>query len=124
MNLGAVAGVVVGAVLLVSGVLKLAAPAWPDQAAELGAPRWTVPVVPWVEIALGAALVAGVARPVAGVLAAGLLAAFTVLLVARLREGRRPPCACFGRLSRRPLGWGSVARNVVLVAAALLAATA
>ena len=42
----------------------------------------------------------------------------------RLAEGRRPPCACFGALSRRPVGPGSVVRNVVLIALALLAAFA
>ena len=58
------------------------------------------------------------------VAAAALLGAFTVLLVVRLAQGRRPPCACFGAWSTRPVGFGSVARNVVLIALALLAATA
>ena len=122
---GAVAGVAVGAVLLISGGAKLAAgERWPAQARALGAPAFAVPAVPWLELGLGALLVAGVARPLTGVLAAALLTVFTVLLVIRLAQGRRPPCACFGRWSARPIGPGSVARNVVLIAAALAAAFA
>ena len=64
MTVAAVAGVVLGAVLLVSGALKLAAgPRWAAQAVELGSPAIAVPVVPWVEIGLGALLVTGVWRP-------------------------------------------------------------
>jgi uncharacterized membrane protein YphA (DoxX/SURF4 family) len=120
-----VAGVVLGAVLLLSGAAKLAAgPRWAAQAAALGSPAIAVPVVPWVEVALGSLLVTGVWRPVVAVVSAALLAAFTVLLVVRLVQGRRPPCACFGAWSTRPVGYGSVARNLVLIALALLAATA
>jgi len=120
-----VAAVVLGAVLLLSGAAKLAAgPRWAAQAAALGAPAIAVPVLPWVEVGLGALLVTGVWRPVVAVAAAALLGAFTVLLVVRLAQGRRPPCACFGAWSTRPVGFGSVARNVVLIALALLAATA
>jgi hypothetical protein len=41
-----------------------------------------------------------------------------------LLDGRHPPCACFGALSRRPIGWGSVVRNLVLLALAVTAALA
>src|SRR4051794_41620477 len=105
------AGVVLGAVLLLSGAAKLAAgPRWAAQAGALGAPAMAVPVVPWVEVGLGALLVTGVGRPVVAVAAAALLGAFTVLLLVRLVQGRRPPCACFGAWSTRPVGFGSVAR--------------
>lgn len=119
-----VAGVVVGVALLLAGALKLASPLWPVQARELGAPRWAVPVVPWVEIGLGSLLAARVVPPLVGVAAAGLLAVFTALLATRLAQGRRPPCACFGSRSERPIGPGSVVRNVVLAALALVAAFA
>ena len=123
--MAAVAGVVLGAVLLLSGAAKLAAgPRWAAQAAALGAPAVAVPVVPWLEVGLGALLVTGVWRPVVALAAAALLLVFTVLLVVRLAQGRRPPCACFGAWSTRPVGLGSVVRNVVLIALALLAATA
>ena len=125
MSLAALAGVVLGAVLLVSGAAKLAAgPRWAAQAAALGSPAVAVPVVPWLELGLGALLVTGVWRAEVALAAAVMLGAFTLLLVLRLAQGRRPPCACFGAWSTRPVGPGSVARNVVLIALALLAATA
>ena len=124
MTVAVVAGVVLGAVLLLSGAAKLAAgPRWAAQAATLGAPAVAVPVLPWVEVGLGALLITGVWRPVVALAAAALLGAFTMLLVVRLVQGRRPPCACFGAWSTRPIGVGAVARNVVLIALALLAAT-
>ena len=124
MTVAVVAGVVLGAVLLLSGAAKLAAgPRWAAQAAALGSPAVAVPVLPWLEIGLGALLVTGVWRPVVALAAAALLTVFTALLVVRLVQGRRPPCACFGAWSTRPIGVGAVARNVVLIALALLAAT-
>ena len=108
--MGTAAAVVVGVVLMLSGAAKLFAPAWPAQAAELGAPRWAVPVVPWVEVVLGSLLAAGVGRPATAWLAAVLLTVFTVLVAVRLAQGRRPPCACFGRLSTRSIGAGTILR--------------
>jgi hypothetical protein len=53
--------------------------------------------------------------------AAALLMVFTAVLVMRLLEGRRVPCACFGARSAKPIGIGSVIRNLVLIALALVA---
>lgn len=120
-----VSSVLLGAAFVVAGASKLAAgEAWPPQARDLGAPVWSVRVVPWVELALGAVLVVQVARRLAAIAALGLLVAFTALIVARLREGRRPPCACFGAWSAKPLGAGHVARNAVLGVLAGVAALA
>lgn len=118
-----VASIVLGAAFVVAGASKLAAgPAWPSQARGLGAPRWTIPVVPWVEIALGAVLAVRLVPVVAAVAAASLLVAFTVLIGLRLREGVRPPCACFGAWSAEPIGAKHVARNLGLLVLAVLAA--
>lgn len=120
-----VAGVLLGVVFLVAGGSKVAAgPAWPAQAAGLGAPRVVVPVVPWVEIVLGGLLVAQVARPWPAVAAVAMLIAFTVLILLRLRAGERPPCACFGAWSAKPLGAGHVARNVAFLAIGVVAIVA
>jgi hypothetical protein len=125
VSAGTIAGIVVGAVFLFSGALKLAAGRrWTEQAVELGTPRFAIPAVPWIEIVLGALLAAGVELPVTGLLAAALVAVFTVLLAVRLAQGRRPPCACFGRLSTRPIGPGSIVRNLILIALALVASLA
>ena len=121
--MGVVASVVVGIALLVAGVMKVAArDRWPAEAVAMGAPRFAVPVVPWLEIGLGASMATVVAREVTGVLAAMLFAVFTVLIVVNLARGRRPACACFGALTARPLGWVHVARNLALVALALISA--
>jgi len=120
--IGTIASIVLGIVFLVAGGSKIAAgPDWPVQAAGLGAPRWLIPFVPWVEIVVGAALVVQVARRPAALAALGILVVFTALLVVRLSEGKRPPCACFGAWSAKPLGPGHLARNAALIAVAGLA---
>jgi uncharacterized membrane protein YphA (DoxX/SURF4 family) len=120
--LAVAASVVLGVVFLVAGASKLVAgDDWLEQARGLGAPRWLAPVVPWIEIVLGALLVTQVERPVVAGVAALMLIAFTGLILVRLSEGERPPCACFGRWSSRPLGSGHVVRNVLLVLVAAVA---
>lgn len=118
---GRLSGVALGVVLLVAGIAKRADRGWPQDAAALGTPAWAIPVLPWFEILLGAALVSGLARPAAAALAGVVLLAFTGLLGLNLARGRRPPCACFGATSRRAIGPGSLVRNLVLLALALIA---
>jgi len=118
-----VASVVLGAVFVISGVLKLSAPAqWRTQSAGLGVPGVVANVLPVVELVVGALLIAQLARRAAAIVAGVLLLAFTVLLVVRLLQGRRPPCACFGALSSKPISWWNVARNAVLIVLATLVA--
>jgi uncharacterized membrane protein YphA (DoxX/SURF4 family) len=116
------ASVVVGVVFLVAGASKIAAgPEWPVQARGLGAPAATIPLVPWIEVAIGAVLVVQVARQTAAFAATAMLVVFTVLILIQLAQGRRPPCACFGAWSAKPLAAGHVARNVALIALSILA---
>ena len=111
-----------GLVFLVSGGSKLAAgSAWPEQARGLGAPAAVVPVLPWLEIVLGAVLVVQLAPLPAAAVALVVLVAFTGLIVRRLSEGRHPPCACFGAWSAKPLGRGHVLRNVGFMALGVVA---
>lgn len=118
-----VASIVVGAALVLAGASKLAArDTWPSQARGLGAPDLVIPLLPWLEIVVGALLIAQVARPVMATIAIALLLAFTALLVVNLRQGRRPPCACFGAWSAKPIGAGHIARNLALIALAVIAA--
>lgn len=108
-----VATLVVGVMFVAAGGYKLAdGPAWPRQAADLGVGRSLARVVPWFELALGAALIVGVFPPWPAVVAAGVLVVFTLFIVRRLLDGSRPPCACFGSRSTRPLGLRHVVRNV------------
>lgn len=117
-----VARIVVGIVFVVAGASKLAAgTGWRRQARELGAPDVAVVPVPWVELVIGATLIAGAFRPVPALAAIAMLVAFTVLLLLRLREGRRPACACFGAWSARPIGPAHLVRNGVLLVLSVLA---
>jgi uncharacterized membrane protein YphA (DoxX/SURF4 family) len=121
--IGEVAAVVVGAVFVVSGVTKLARPQlWRAQAGELVTPTRLLDAVPVFEVVLGALLAVQLQRAVFGSIAAGVLVVFTVLIAARLVQGRRPPCACFGTFSATPIGWGHLVRNAALIALAVLAA--
>lgn len=118
-----VAAIIVGAVFLVAGGSKIASgPEWPVQARGLGAPAVTIPFVPWIEIVIGAVLIVQIARRPAALAALVVLVTFTALLGAQLARGHRPPCACFGTWSVKPLGIGHLARNGLLVGLAALAA--
>ena len=124
-TLAVVASVVVGATFVVAGAAKLAAgKGWTGQAAGLGVPSRLASVVPFVELTVGALLVVQIWRPWPAVAALALLVAFTVLIAAHLRAGRRPACACFGAWTATPLGWRHLARNAVLLALAGLAVAA
>lgn len=121
-TLGTIASVLVGAAFILAGGSKLAAgAAWPAQARDLGAPSFTIPVVPWAELCVGAALVFGLARPIPALVATGLLAIFTALIALRLAQGRRPACACFGAWSATPIGAGHLLRNGALIVLAVAA---
>jgi uncharacterized membrane protein YphA (DoxX/SURF4 family) len=116
-----VASVVLGAVFVVSGVSKVSSPQqWRAQSAGIGVPRFAAAVVPFMELLVGALLVAQIARRATAAIALAMLLAFTALLVVRLAQGRRPPCACFGAWSTKPIGWSNVARNALFLALASL----
>ena len=122
-TLAVAAAVLVGVAFLAAGVFKLAdGPAWPKQAADMGVGRPLAMIVPWVELAVGAALVAQLVRPWPAVVALAILVVFTLVIARRLLDGSRPPCACFGSRSNRPLGAVHVVRNVALMALAAVAA--
>ena len=119
---GLVASVVIGLLFVIAGASKLAiGPAWPEQARGFGAPRWAAVVVPWVELAIGAALVAQLATPYPAIAAIAILVLFTVLIVRHLLAGRAPSCACFGAWSARPIGPGHLVRNSVFLVIAVAA---
>ncbi len=123
--LAAIASIIVGAAFLLAGFLKRReGPAWPRQAAELGVPRPIAVVVPWLELVVGALSVVPLFLPWSAAAAIVMLVAFTVVIVRRLLDGTRPPCACFGSRSNRPLSGRDVVRNLVLLVLAVLAAVA
>jgi len=121
----AVAAVAVGVVFVAAGWSKLVRrEVWIQQAGGLRVPAWVARGVPVAEVVLGALLVSQIARSVVGSVAALVLVAFTSLILVRLTEGERPPCACFGGWSATPLGAWHVARNAALIVLAMVAALA
>jgi uncharacterized membrane protein YphA (DoxX/SURF4 family) len=116
------ARIVLGTALLVAGVVKIAAGSrWVDQTAALAVPRPIATAMPWVELAIAAPVIAGVAEPWPAAIAVALLAAFTGWIIVHLARGEHPPCACFGSLSTSPLSWWHVARNGLLMLLGFLA---
>lgn len=120
--IGRIAAIALGVVFLASGGFKLAdGPAWPRMAADLGVSRRLAVVVPWYELALGALLITSLFSPWVELLGALTLVVFTVVIVHRLLDGSRPPCACFGSRSNKPLGRRHVVRNLGLLTVAVIA---
>jgi uncharacterized membrane protein YphA (DoxX/SURF4 family) len=115
------AAILLGAAFIAAGILKLLDPGWPEAATALGTPAFAVRLIGPLEIALGALVASGLGAPWPAVAAVGLLVAFTFTLVRALRTDDPPVCACFGGLSRRPVGRASVVRNLVLIALGFLA---
>ncbi len=117
-----IASLVLGAAFVLAGASKIAAgKAWPVQALDLGVPPAIALVVPWLELVVGAALLAQLVEPCTAVVAIVMLVAFTGLVAVRLAEGMRPVCACFGGWSAKPIGPATIARNAGLMVAGLLA---
>ena len=119
--LGVIASVILGGVMCVAGGSKIAmGDRWPVEAQALGAPKTIAPIVPWIEIALGALLIVQLKPEVVGALSVALLVAFTLLIMRQLQKGERPVCACFGSWSSKPLSWNHVARNAGFIALAVI----
>ena len=117
-----VLALVVATVFIYAGVAKFATfENWTIQARALGAPDPFVVLVPLAEIALAVLLVGGWWFDQAVAASLILLVGFTILLLVRLRDPERLPCACFGATSQRPMSWLDVLRNVILIAVLIAA---
>ncbi len=115
-------GAVLAAVLVwAAGAKAVDRDATADAFGSLGlrAPARLAVAVPLGEVACAIALV--VVPVIGGLASVFLLVAFTAVLVGVIRRGVPVGCACFGAVSSvdRPVSWGSVARNGVLIAMAL-----
>jgi len=119
-----IARVVLVAVFAVAGLAKLADLAGSRKSLlDFGVPASLVSsgavLLPVIELACAIALVSSswVRWGATGALV--LLTTFTAAVAVNLARGRRPDCHCFGQVHAAPIGWSTVARNVML---ALLAA--
>lgn len=120
------ARLVVGALFVVAGALKLGDPT--AFATEIANYRFFAELAPWLavtlpatEIVVGAALLVGPKKwQNAGALAAiGLLVMFTVAIVHVVRAGINVDCGCFGGNSGPVTAWTAL-RDLALLAAAAL----
>jgi uncharacterized membrane protein YphA (DoxX/SURF4 family) len=78
------------------------------------------PVLPWIEIALGIAILIGVLPALTGLGLIVLLAAFTTSMMINIRRGRVIECGCDGMAGTKVIGWGAVARNLMLMSLSLI----
>ena len=86
--------------------------------ASAGVPRWILNPLPLLEVIIGALTAVRLWVPVIPLVLAGLLMAFTGWILVAIRKDDVPTCACFGSMSKKPIGWRHVARNSVLIALA------
>jgi uncharacterized membrane protein YphA (DoxX/SURF4 family) len=120
----------VGLVLVLAGIGKLRS----DGSVFLKAilafeiiPPWaTRPVakgLPWLEVALGTAMIAGVFTNVAALLSFALIATLTAVVIHALAKGKRVFCACFGFSAAQvaQVQWTMTIRNLVLLLACAVA---
>ena len=113
-------------VLCVSAWGKLRAPANFKRA--LGTfgviPNQAVPAlligVPLVELVLAALQWVRPLQPAVGIAMTGMFVAFTALLLRSLLAGEEADCGCFGSAAPEKVSWFSIARNLVLIALAVM----
>ena len=77
-------------------------------------------VLPLTEAVAALLLIPNQTYPVGASWVLLLLSAFTAGILLNLSKGKRPACRCFGEASSTPIGAATVARNGMLMAAALL----
>lgn len=108
-----------GVVFAVSGVAKLLdLPGARRAMSEFGLPARGVGLaavgLPVLELILAVGLLPATSAWFAGAASLGLLLVFTAGIAFQLARGRRPSCHCFGQLSNKPIGAGTLVRNGLL----------
>jgi uncharacterized membrane protein YphA (DoxX/SURF4 family)/peroxiredoxin len=109
----------------VAGVTKLLDPSGTREAmTNFGAPKSVSPslavVLPMVEIAIAIGLLFGATAWWSALAALAILAIFVVAIGVNLARGKTHECHCFGQIYSRPLGWPTMARNLVFALGAVL----
>lgn len=112
--------------LAVSGLAKARRPA--DTVASvvgLGVSEAVAPALRWAlpgaELVVAITLVVPATRYAGSLAAIALFGVFTTIIAGNLIAGRRPPCGCFGERESRAISAWTLARNVTLIALAILA---
>lgn len=95
-----------------------------DEVAAFGVPAvLAAPVVrtlPFVEIAVAAAIAVPATSRWGAMAGLGLLLLYTVAVALNMLLGRKPECRCFGAIYALPIGWKALVRNVLFSSAAAL----
>jgi peroxiredoxin len=110
--------IALSAIFSVAGVTKLIDPRGTrDAVKNFGAPEPLAPALaialPIVELLIAAGLLVASTTSVSSLAALLVLALFIVAIGVNLARGHTHDCHCFGQLYSRPLGWPTLARNVV-----------
>jgi len=125
--------VVLGALLLIAGVLKLQ-----DNSAlfetvgyitwlPIGFKSFVIDILPWAEVLIGALLVVGLFKQVVIPMGALIYAGFFAFAIYGLGSGMEGDCGCFGEvedgnilamLLGSTFGWSMILRNGIFVAMA------
>lgn len=77
-------------------------------------------LLPFAELLTALALVITPSGRWGGVAALVLLLIFNAGIINSLAKGETPDCNCFGQVSASPIGWRTLARNLVLTALAVI----
>jgi uncharacterized membrane protein YphA (DoxX/SURF4 family) len=119
--LALIARLVIALVFIVSGWAKLQNPGefrrtvakfdlLPDQVA-----RGFAAGLPWLEVALGLGMAAGLQVDILVTIVTLLVAVFTGAVILSMARGKNIECGCFGRLVSSKVGWHLIIRNCVLI---------
>jgi thiol-disulfide isomerase/thioredoxin/uncharacterized membrane protein YphA (DoxX/SURF4 family) len=113
------ARVVLAIVFAVAGLAKLAdRPGTRALAVSFGVPASLAGLVEWLlpvaELACAIALIPSATATFGAIATLAMLLVFIAAISWSLAQGRRPECHCFGQIHSSPVGWTTVARNVVL----------
>jgi uncharacterized membrane protein YphA (DoxX/SURF4 family) len=123
-----IAGLVIGGVFIYASLDKII---HPDRFADVVHEYDMLPLLgvnafalamPWVELVAGIALVIGVWRRAAALLAVGLTIAFMVAISQAQLRGLRIECGCFNvsGMSATEASWGLFARDALLLLGSVL----
>jgi uncharacterized membrane protein YphA (DoxX/SURF4 family)/peroxiredoxin len=116
--------IALSAVFGVAGVTKLVDPRGTrDAVKNFGAPEPLAPALslalPIMELLIAAGLLFASTTAASALAALSILVLFVVAISVNLARGHTHDCHCFGQIYSRPLGWPTLARNVIFALGAL-----
>lgn len=116
--------IALSAIFGVAGVTKLVDPRGTrDAVKNFGAPEPLAPALsialPVLELLIAAGLLFADTTAASALAALSILVLFVVAISLNLARGHAHDCHCFGQIYSRPLGWPTLARNVIFALGAV-----